>query len=275
MSVTACPANRTPAPNAKQNPWPFTGPCLRAGHFYWSEREPGKVLFVTHYCGPFVLPPKIRPSLRWPRDRSAFTSLAPRFRFELQDTLGAGMGLFLAAQHTAAPTKRASLLQLRRAWNRRPPQPLHDRHCLANTAASASSTLPAAFAFHARTFHEHCNVHSLNGGFSGGTTGSILTSRTTSQDSGHSPQGVLRLNWRELLFGEAARIMHMMRVSFQENLLHLDAEVARQQSSEVQFLGRDFWMRKMRKPGTSIVQPGCTGPRKCPRSSSSRRSRRN
>jgi predicted DNA-binding protein (UPF0251 family) len=38
---------------------------------------------------------------------------------------------------------------------------------------------------------------------------------------------VLRLNWRELLFGEAARIMDMMRVSFQEKLLHLDAEVAR------------------------------------------------
>ena len=27
------------------------------------------------------------------------------------------------------------------------------------------------------------------------------------EDSGHSPQGVLRLNWRELLFGEAGRIM--------------------------------------------------------------------
>ena len=91
--------------------------------------------------------------------------------------------------YLAAPVERAGLLQLRRAWNRRPPQPLHDRHCLANTASSASSTLPAAFAFHTRTFHEHCNVHSLDRGFSGGTTGSILTSRTTSQDSAHSPQG--------------------------------------------------------------------------------------
>lgn len=80
-------------------------------------------------------------------------------------------------------------------------------HCLATPAASASSILPAAFAFHARTFHEHCSVHSLDGGFSGATTGSILMSRPTSQDSDHSPQGVLRLKWWEQLFGEAGRIM--------------------------------------------------------------------
>jgi hypothetical protein len=80
-------------------------------------------------------------------------------------------------------------------------------HCLATPAASASSILPAAFAFHARTFHEHCSVHSLDGAFSGATTGSILMSRPTSQDSGHSPQGVLRLKWWEQLFGEAGRIM--------------------------------------------------------------------
>ncbi len=139
--------------------------------------------------------------------------------------------------YLAAPVERAGLLQLRRAWNRRPPQPLHDRHCLANTATSANSTHPAVLASQARTFHEPCNVHSPDGGFSGGTTGSILTSRTTSQDSGHSPQGVLRLNWRELLFGEAAGIMHMMRVSFQEKLLHLDAEVARNKVARCSFSG--------------------------------------
>jgi hypothetical protein len=111
------------------------------------------------------------------------------------------------------------LLQLRWAWNRRPPQPLHDRHCLANTAASANSILPAVFAFHVRTFHAHCNAHSPDGGFSGGTTGSILTSRTTSQDSGHSPQGVLRLNWRERLFGEAGVLCHTMPVEFQEGFV--------------------------------------------------------
>lgn len=72
---------------------------------------------------------------------------------------------------------------------------------------SASSILPVAFAFHPRTFHEHCNIDSLSGGFSKGITGSILTSCPTSQESGHLPQGVLRLNWRELLFGEAERIM--------------------------------------------------------------------
>jgi hypothetical protein len=102
---------------------------------------------------------------------------------------------------------------------------------------SANSTHPAVLASQARTFHELCNVHSPDGGFSGGTTGSILTSRTTSQDSGHSPQGVLRLNWLELLFGEAARIMHMMRVSVQEKLLHLDAEVARNKVARCSFSG--------------------------------------
>jgi hypothetical protein len=54
---------------------------------------------------------------------------------------------------------------------------------------------------------EHCNVHSPDGGFSGWTTGGILTSQHTSGDSAHSPQGVLPLKWRELFFEVAGRIM--------------------------------------------------------------------
>ena len=70
------------------------------------------------------------------------------------------------------PVKRAGLLQLRRDGNRRPPQPAPDYPCGTNMFASASSTLPAVPASQPRTFHELCNVHSLNGGFSEGTTGS-------------------------------------------------------------------------------------------------------
>jgi len=92
---------------------------------------------------------------------------------------------------------------------------------------SASSILPIAFAFHPHTFHEHCNLDSLSGGFSKGITGSILTSCTTSQESGHLPQGVLRLNWRELLFGEAERIMPHDADVVSINLGHIGcAEIA-------------------------------------------------
>jgi len=64
---------------------------------------------------------------------------------------------------------------VRRAWTRRPPLPLHDPHCWANAAPSASSTLRAAFASQFRIFHEHCTLHNPDSGFSGGTTGGIST----------------------------------------------------------------------------------------------------
>jgi len=88
-----------------------------------------------------------------------------------------------------------------------PPLPFHDLHWRANPATSASSTLPAAVASQLRTFHEHRRLHNLDCGFSAGTTGSISNSRQTSGDTVHSPQDVLRLKWRELLFEEARRIM--------------------------------------------------------------------
>jgi hypothetical protein len=77
----------------------------------------------------------------------------------------------------AAPTNWAGLLQLHWVWNRGAAQPLREHPFLSNSAASASSTLAAVLAFEARTFQELCNVRSLDGGFSEGTTGNILTSR--------------------------------------------------------------------------------------------------
>ena len=67
------------------------------------------------------------------------------------------------------------MLQLRRARNRRPQQRLHEPPFSGNSVPSANSILPAVFAFLVRTFHAHCNAHSPDGGFSGGTT---VTSRT-------------------------------------------------------------------------------------------------
>lgn len=67
--------------------------------------------------------------------------------------------------------------------------------------------LPAAFASQLHTLYELRKLRNLDGGFSAGATGGISNSRPTSVDRGHSPQRVLRLKRRELLFGEAGGIM--------------------------------------------------------------------
>lgn len=60
--------------------------------------------------------------------------------------------------------------------------------------------------------------------------------------STHSPQGVLRLNWRELLFGKAGRIMPYDAGAVSRRFeLHLDAQ--RLQETELRgcrFSGKDF-----------------------------------
>jgi len=82
----------------------------------------------------------------------------------------------IAASHTliGAIAQRAVVPRFRRAWNR-----------WATADSSASSIPPAAFASPLRMFHDRCNVCSLNGGFSKGTTGSISSSRPPRGDSFH------------------------------------------------------------------------------------------
>lgn len=120
----------------------------------------------------------------------------------------------LASHRTRQPRPEAAahlqnwtqVPEFHRAWNPRPQAPLRGPRCQGSAPAFARSIPPGVFAFHARGFHEHCNVHNADYGFAAAKKGSIVTSRPTSGDSGHLPQGVLRPRW-ELLFGEAGRIM--------------------------------------------------------------------
>src|ERR1019366_6853892 len=86
-------------------------------------------------------------------------------------------------------------------------------------AASANSTLPAAFASPLRTFHEHCKVDSPDGGFSGGTTGStsnLAGSRAHLAGFRSFASPVWRPR-RELLFGEVDVLCHTTGVTLIEN----------------------------------------------------------
>ena len=88
-----------------------------------------------------------------------------------------------------AQTTWAGLLELRRVWNRSAAQPLRQHPFLSNSAASPNSILPAVLASEPRTVRELCNLYNLDGGFSGGTTGSISTSRRPRRDSPVRLQG--------------------------------------------------------------------------------------
>jgi hypothetical protein len=68
-------------------------------------------------------------------------------------------------------------------------------------------------------FDEHCNVHSPDGGFSGGITGStseVSSSRPLSQDSGQSPHGCCVSTGGNCSSKRRNGLCHRMRVLFQQ-----------------------------------------------------------
>jgi hypothetical protein len=115
-----------------------------------------------------------------------------------------------------SPAELNQVPEFHRAWNPGPQTPLHGPRCQARAAAFARSIPLGVLAFHARGFHEPCNVHNADYGFAAAKKGSIVTSRPTSGGFRPLPQRVL-LPRRELLFGEAERIMSSYRCGCNEN----------------------------------------------------------
>jgi hypothetical protein len=118
------------------------------------------------------------------------------------------------ASHRACQTRPETAAHLQnwtpvpefpRAWSPGPLAPLRGLRGQARAAALARLIPPGVFAFHARGFHEHCNAHNADYGFSAAKKGRIVSSRRPRGIQATASGGVAS-TWA-LLFGEAGRIM--------------------------------------------------------------------
>src|ERR1700730_1968824 len=151
-------------------------PFICWGKFIRKEYAEPRITDKSRWC--------IRGMNKRPRLRAAKIDRLPGYSRLADDHSGFNQ------TSSAVPSPQWADLQYRWTWNGRSAPTLHDSHRRGNAFARVRSVLPGAFAFHARTFHEDYNVHSLGCGFSGRTTRGRRGLKFTTHLAGfgHSPQ---------------------------------------------------------------------------------------